>query len=623
MKYLATILLVFTSSVAFAFDFTKNGKPAATIVVPDSATQVESYAAQMLARILKQGSGAEFAIAKESEKSPGPLIAVGHTKLAADDGVVADKLFSDGYRLRVKDNVLYIVGHDDLMPGQHVTRADGSLASGADGPMGTIRGAMRALELLGVRWVQPTSVGLHIPNLAGAKLPDTLDITYEPSIGYSTGGFAGWDEWALANGFRNGLRCYPALDHTWDIFVPASLWDKHPEYFRMKEDGMREKPLPENWMLCPTNPDVRKLLADGLRKKFDEGWDIVSLGQSDSWYPCYCPNCKPLGDEQVLYSHYLVAQDVYKTHPNKKVMLLAYDVSDFATSKAAIYPPNVMAQVCFTGALVGKFSGRDKALEYWAKRAPAGLTVYTYFLYAAQSVGIGPHFSPCQAVDHIKLLQRFKAFGIYECNGTVGGNWGAEGPTYYALGRAMNDPNADHEKLLDEYCDLTFGKAATTMKEYYRVLYSRVDFRWQGLAVGNGLYKDASYVAMFTPETQEQLGGLLTKAKTEADGDAHATNWLRTVEYSQRHFSSIARVWQLYHVFQLRPTKENLAQLEQEVKAWNAFCEEAGNLGTKEPAYVKDYFPHHGLWKNLKSYRSNNDGPFVLDFEKKRKELGL
>ncbi|MDP6355790.1 MAG: hypothetical protein QF473_11835, partial [Planctomycetota bacterium] len=74
-----------------------------------------------------------------------------------------------------------------------------------------------------------------------AKVPDDLDLSHNPPFTYVVGRMYKWNDWSMANNFRSAVRMYTRGGHTWVEFVPKSLWDKHPEYFRL-QGGKRIKP---------------------------------------------------------------------------------------------------------------------------------------------------------------------------------------------------------------------------------------------------------------------------------------------------------------------------------------------------------------------------------------------
>ena len=172
----ATVVCLFGVN-AQALDLVRDGKAVSTIVVPKQATETEQAAAERLVKYLKMASGAELPVVRESARpEAGPLISVGKTEMANAAGITEEGLKYDGYRLAVKDNTLYLLGRDtELIEAQRIFRAP--LMGGAQG---SIRAAFGLLDRLGFRWLQPTPMGTHVPELKTVSIPDDLDVTYEP-----------------------------------------------------------------------------------------------------------------------------------------------------------------------------------------------------------------------------------------------------------------------------------------------------------------------------------------------------------------------------------------------------------------------------------------------------------
>lgn len=643
------------ASAAQAFDLVKDGKPVATIVLPDTAHESEVKAAQVLTNYIRQASGAEIKIVKESEKPAGAIISVGATRMANDAGVTVKDIQSDGYRLTikqwlewlgvrffgtapaslqydgyrltVKQGVLYVLGRDTpRLPKQRVDM----------GAQGTWRAALGLLEKFGFRWVLPTPMGVRVPQLSTISVPDDLDLTYNPLFIYAIGRMTGLGDWSMANGFRSSVMIYTEGGHTWCTFVSSNLWETHPEYFQMR-GGKRVKPEGNGYFLCPSNPDVQKLLADGLRAKFDAGFDLVQLGQSDGYRPCECEVCKALDEpgeiqEQVHVPHYNVIKMVFQTHPKKLVHMLIYPPTNKPSKKVKEYPPNVLPEVCLTWTTAQAFAGKDdfdraklvrgheEALKFWSSKMPGGLTVYVYYFGLYHAVGYAPKKSPRMIAEEIRLLIKNNVKGIYFCG--AGENWGAEGPSYYVAGRIMIDPKADVDALVDEYCECAFGKAGKTMRKYYDLLFSCVE-----AAPFSSKSDREAFLATYSSGTLDKLEAMLNQARAEAAGDQRALGWLRLADISFRQFALITRTYRLYDSYLDDPTPESFEKIRAVVLAYRAMCDEVLNMNKNEPAFVRDFFPYWGTWGKVKDNGgmggANLKVPFAWDFDDYAKTKSL
>ncbi len=620
-----TARCIFCVTLAFAgcaqaFDLVKDRVPTATVVLADQATDMERQAAAALVAHLQRTSGATLPLTNETAGIKGAVVSVGHTALAKAAGISAADLVNDAYRIRVKDGTLFLLGRDVApKPGLR----------GSEGAQGTRRAVLGFLEHIGFRWVQPSGDGLFVPDLPDVSVADNLDITFSPRFYFTTGRFGRMGDWSLVHGFRLPLNLYTEGGHTWCTFVPTNHWAAHPEYFQLRK-GARVKPEGDGYFLCPSNPDVQKLLAEGLRRKFDEGYDWVQLGHSDGYRPCECEVCKALdrpGEwcEQVHTAHYNAIRMVQQTHPDKKVHLLIYPPTHIPSRRVERWPPNVLPEVCLTGSMALQFMGEGEvltaesrarghraALDYWSSKMPAGTTVYVYYMGTYQKVGLAPKFTPRQAAEQIRLLHEKNVKGIYFCGG--GENWGAEGPTYYVIGRLMNDPAQAWEPLVDEYCRCTYGRAAQTMRAYYDLLYAQIE------AAPFAVSSDLEYFQLeYTPPVLEQLSGLLRKAREEAADNPRALKWLDLADISYRHYAGLARSYRLYEAFLDAPTPENFAAVKASVLDYTALCDRVLELGKKDPVYVRDYFPGWNRWSVVRENGgmggANLRAPFTWDFD--------
>lgn len=602
---------VLFSARAFALNLVNDGKAVSAIVIPDKATPAEQQAATKLAQYLKQSSGAELPVIVEGAKpADTAIISIGKTEMAKKAGVTDEGLKYDGYRLIVKGGTLYLLGRDTDMVK-------------VPGAQGSLRAALGLLERLGFRWVQPTPMGTYVPPLKTVTIPDDMNVTYEPPMMYMHGRMSGWGDWSLANSFRTAVKAYSAGGHTWVYGVPATLYKEHPEYFVMREGKRVEPRQANNPQYCSSNPDLPRLVAEWTIKKFDEGYDIVALGQSDGFQPCQCELCSKLSAaDQVHNAQRKIVELVGQKYPDRKVHLLIYNPTQTPPTQFKTYPPNTMTEVCLNEMTQTQFGTHDKALDYWRATVPGGMTIYLYYMGLYYDNGLSPRFYPELAAEKIKNWIAHGVQGIYWCGG--GENWGAEGPTFYVIGRMATDLTLDWQKVYEEYCTLTFGKAAPVMKQYYDMLYERLErFRhhmddW--VVAGINIPND-TFAGTYSADVIVKLKGFLVTAKQQAAGDERALGWIRLAEISYNQYALIATAFHMYQAYMLNPTAENLKQVGDAVKAYQAWVDETMQLGQKDKAFTDNFFPNYGVWSNEKlktNYGHLSCAPFTWDFEKKQ-----
>jgi hypothetical protein len=612
MKRLTYVLLVLLvpGPTSFGLDLVRDGSALGKIMVPEQATSLEQQAAQTLAKYLKMAGGAELHIVPESPNLPGTLISLGKTRMAKAAGITDRDLKYDGYRIAVRGGRLFLLGRDT------------EIIDGYSGARGSLRVVFGLLDRLGFRWLQPTPMGLYVPESRTLSVPDELDISYEPPFMYVHGRFVDQGDWSLANSFRCAAKLFSAGGHTWVYGVPATLYDTHPEYFAMR-DGKRVKPTDAgNPQYCSTNPDLPKLVADWTIKKFDAGYDIVALGHSDGFQPCQCPQCSQLSPaDQVHNAERKIIELVGRKHADRKVHLLIYGPTVPPPTQFTSYPPNTMVEVCLTETLQRPFGSHDKALDYWHKAVPGGTTVYAYNMGLYYDNGLAPRFVPALAAAKLCNWHAHGVLGIYWCGGNE--NWGGEGPTYYTIGRLATDPALDPAKVYEEYISLTFRKAAPAMKQYYDLLYEQLENHrswmddWVMAGVGAGA--DETFASLYSADTLLKLRGFLDAARQQAAGDPRALGWVRLAEMSYNHYALISRAFHFYRAYRLNPTADNLKQVRDAVLAYQGWAEETIRTAQNDKPFTENFFPNAGVWANeqLKTnYGHLRCPPFTWDFGK-------
>lgn len=577
-----------------------DGRTVTTLVLPAKASLSEQLAADAIGKYLTLAASRPARI-HEPATADGPVISIGRTRLAAAAGVNDDGLVHDGYRLRVIGNTVFVLGRDVPPPQPaafYISR----------GITGTYKGALALLEQLGFRFLQPTDLGVYLPTDRHIALPATLDVTHRPAFAYAYFGRPEWQDWNTANNFRVASRLFSGGGHTWSEFISPALFDQHPEYFRM-EDGKRIRPTVAGALfLCPSNDDVADLLAEAVRQRFDQGYDLVELAQSDGYMPCQCDPCRALDQpgqhhEQVHLLHRKVCRDVARTHPDKKVMVLIYPPTDVASRHIDQYGDNVLLEVCNVS---------EDNLTHWSAKAPAGLTSYVYYMGPPSAQGSAPRFTPAMAQREIRKLARHNVQGIYFCGG--GGNWGAEGPTHYALGKLLGDPALEAEALLDEYCRLTFGRAARAMIQFYQLWYERIE-------ATASLRAREHFVAAYPPPVLQRLDHLLDLARSQADGDVRAQGWIESAALSLDHVRHIANVFHAYGGYEVAPSVDTLTTLRDRVDMHLAFSKTLGAIAAERPAFTADFLPGWSFYWLRKAYGSiesnfsSLNAPFGWNFD--------
>ncbi|MGC9318883.1 MAG: DUF4838 domain-containing protein [Armatimonadota bacterium] len=482
---------------------TRDGRPLATIVIPDEATSSERFAAEELRDYVEAISGAQLGIAAEGAAAQGARVLVGRTEPAS--------------------SALAELGDDESEA--FVVRADGEaliLAGASD--RGTLYAVYDLLEQdLGCRWLGPGPEWEEIPSRPSIEVGE-IDRVERPAMKYrflrmtipaERGDFyadclswavknrvnigAGWPPTRLPESFarRGGFRAWMNPHVLHNILDPEEHFDEHPEWYALR-GGRRQRAERGGFQqVCTTNPEVVEAMAHGLGEMFDARPDVdfMGLGQGDGTAFCQCPRCVALdsgeiwpgpsgtGERQlpVITERWLsfvndVARRLQSTHPGKKVYTLAYHQTFRPPDPEVIRPePNVMVQVvnsrpnyvCF----VHRFEAEDcphhqrfrEGIERWVEITPGGVMVYEYNPHS--TFCCMPYPAPYKFADDISYLDRI---GVVGYEGQSSPNiWGTYGINHYVIAKATWQGRVDARELVRDYCDHAFGAASGAMQRFY------------------------------------------------------------------------------------------------------------------------------------------------------------
>lgn len=606
-----------------ALDIVKEGKAAATIVVPDDPGAVAPQAAAWLQEYLRKTTGAELKIVPEKENPTGTLISVGATKLAENAGIKADDLKWDGCKLVVKGNALYLIGHDTLstIETDVIWQGKPSKCKQNVGAQGTGKAVTTFLEkFCGVRWFLPAPEGELVPPAKDICVPDDLAMTVVPCFAFCHGRYlyGNKNPAEIANNCRTAVKLRSYGGHSWNAWVPNEVYyDKHPEYYALV-NGKRINGG-ENAHLCTSNPEVRQILLSEIRKLFDAGYDWVQLGPSDGWIRCECPECEKLDTyrgrwndlgisiedyvykylkdnpaERINLLHKWISDECLKSHPGKTVHLLVYSTTIMPSKKFDVYPANNVGEMC---------DQDRRVVEAWKGKIPAKTAYVCWFDVPWHGMGMGVRMTPRQISERVRFLHENDFIGLYLGGG--GACWGLLGPTYYTLGKMLGDPRLKYQDLTEEYCRGVFGKAADRMIDFFNLLYTREDD-----TVVENYYKPDRFgpgdrfVAMYPPKLLDRLDKMLQLAEADADTD-RAKNW---VKLTRDHFDFIRHIVFMtiaYRAYEIHPTPANLDEVKMQVDNFEAF---RSKIIGYDDAYAAKWFPGYMQLYTFLTSEGDNEG---------------
>jgi hypothetical protein len=471
-------------------------------------------AGRELAAALKEGAGLDVEVVWSNEfkgkmrKNPAIFLGAGPAEKA---GLMPPDLKGFENMIVEKGHNIYIFGRDAQRI-KNEKKADWRRCV-----LPTVKGVSRFMEkFMNVRFLAPGAVGTDIPRIDKVEVPDGYSDRIAPPIDYAPAPYYTMMYGYAANAFGSGMY-HSYGGHTYSKACPQEKYFKdHPEYFGLVNGRRTPVPL-KNSTLCISNPAIEELLIKELLAKFDSGAETVQLAQQDGNQWCQCEECKKFGGpkadtvgEKIWILHRRVAERIAKLRPGKKVNIISYSVTSTPPKTFNEFPENVMIEVC---------SPTEARLKNWKEnyKVPHGFVVYIYFWGNYPLPGFTAKRSYMRCVETIKTFKRYGVHGVYRCG--FGELFGMEGPVYYLFGRLIDDPDADPNAVVKEYCDRAFGPAGDSMVEFFNTLDRRLMaadlMENKGSEYGSALPQNPLDLLAFiyTPEIAAKMDATLTVAE--------------------------------------------------------------------------------------------------------------
>lgn len=518
----------------------RDGKTPYTIVYADEATELEKKAAQELSHFLGRVTGASLpAMAESALAGKVQGIYLGWTKFAAQCGIKTARLGEEEWVIRG-------VGDDLILTGGR--------------PRGTLYAVYEFLEQqVGCHWlardteIVPSKPTLEFPkpNIQAKPYLWMRDIytTYHTMM--PTGEMARrHSDFLTRNKHSVGNhRVYgsPGTCHTFFQYVNARDWfETHPEYFSL----VGGKRLPASGgggpgQLCLTNPDVRRIVVEQLRKFVKQDRQkaakagtppprIYDISQNDAGAAeCQCEKCQAIAKREGSESGPMIdfinaiADSIQGEYPDILLQTFAYNRTE-PPPKTLKPRENVIVRWCDVYSvvdLVRPLNHPYNAKNYgeivaWGKIAPH-LAIWDYWISYGYYHFPTPYcMIQCIGPD-MKLFVDMHAETMFcesEEDHEHGENFTA---LKYWLGyKMMVNPYQPAEPLIRTFMAGYFGAAAPRMEEYLKYLQGRIDKEAEFLLVRNAphrlKYLDLDFFrtsqaifdaaeSLVTPDSQEAL----------------------------------------------------------------------------------------------------------------------
>ncbi len=504
----------------------------ATIVIPANANSREVQAADELQHYVRAICGVQLPINADGKTVGGTGLYIGQCEATVDADMPGEDLNPESYAVTVRDGNVFFTGRY---------------------PSPTYFAVISFIEDdLGVRWFAPGDEWEFIPRGKAGEL--AVDVQSRVSVpGTSPRVWSGhqWnDDWKLWN-LRNKTILSEVVprrqfqNRIYTIFPQSKYGKTHPEYYPLV-NGKRWIPPTDTeryWRPCESNPEVQRLVVEYIRDWFDKNptVDSFSVGMDDISHLCSCDECRKMDPRSDSYEkrefsdrHYkfvnAIAREVAKTHPDRYIGTLIYNIARNLPETVDKLEPNVFGFVTETSALWYRPGLRqaDHALtKEWAKRCNH-LSRYDYFGMGGMTPRVYPH-----AMDEqIKFDKSLGMEGNYTEVYTFLPN---TAPMIWAYSKLQWDHTQNVDDLLWDFYSKMFGPAAGTMKEYFDVL----EASWMEDRPGRGgwVHRNLRQQALaITPEALDKGFQLLNHATAEANSEV-IRGRIRTIKAGLRYGS--------------------------------------------------------------------------------------
>jgi len=519
LVHLISCLLAISALADDASFLVKDGRPLAEIIIAEKPTRAAGLGAEELQAYLEKITGARLEIVTAPTEGGTLRIYVGGSVHASEAGIDAEGLKRDAFRIVSGSNWLALLGNDkEFEPREPWARNNGQWAREKEAawmklagkpwmnPVGRSlyrdynkrldiwnldhRGSLNAvysyLRSLGVRWYMPGELGEIVPRAKDIALP-RVNRTVTP-------------DWEIRSVCRPLISSNDREDALWYLRIGANEQygilhhgqrhltehpgqrKAHPEYYAMMANGKRDN-VSKTANACLSSEGFFQETVAFARLMFDHyEIPVISVMPHDGFNHCLCDRCR--GQATVergpsgISSDYVwgfvarVANELARTHPDRKVFCGAYSTYRLPPLKIDKLPGNVLVQIT-NGRPIREMdnAAHEEAARLrgmWRAKTDHPLSVTLNYTPFTNRGAFRPQYWP-----HV-IDRGLKA--------TVGETWredvwlsSGKGGLHYPgvahlnpwiISRLWWEVDQDVDELLDEYYRLFYGPAAAEMKAF-------------------------------------------------------------------------------------------------------------------------------------------------------------
>lgn len=481
------------------------------VVVASDAIPSEHYAASEFCRLFKTITGCELMVRSSTDGKNAVYIGESPAQQQHPLGFGVSNLGEEGLRIRIGTDAVAIAGGR---------------------PRGTLYGIYEFFErYLGVRFL--TRDHTYIPPRAADTVIPLADYQYIPAFSFR------WPYYlenradpAFAARLRvntvsmdevlGGKTAQELINHSMDLYLPTSVYGAdHPEYFalvrgiRRLRDSSGEPP-----QVCSLNPEVIRIVCEGVERALEANPALknISVSPMDNDEFCECPRCSALAiqEESSVAPHLTlvnaVAERIAKSHPDVRVGTLAYWYTR-KPPKTIQLQPNVEIMLCSIEACIlhpfndpncirNKEFVRD--LQGWRKIC-RNISVWTYNTNFSNYDLPFPNLNVL--AKNVQFLADSNVRGVFMQAAGNGLTAELSDLRNYVIAQCLWHPTQESWALVEEFCRLHYGAAATPILAYLRFLHQNAERR----GLHPGCFSTAIELGL-DPDVARQIGGYFEAA---------------------------------------------------------------------------------------------------------------
>lgn len=426
-----------------------------SIVLPQTPTEVETYAASQLQYYITKCSGAVLPIISELEAKNDSLnVFIGKTFFSIKNLSKIKQIENDGFIIYSDKKNLFIYGSQGKS---------------------TLYGVYDFLEnYLDFRLYTPDALvfqqkaGYHLPEIDKVENPS---FAYREVLYYYPNHSQLYADWHKLQNRADLNKEWGMFVHTFCHLIPVEQYfETHPEWFS-EIHGKRIK----DGQLCLSNPEVLEELCKNLRKKIDENPEAKywSVSNNDNMNNCQCAKCHRLDSLYGCPSGTLLyfINQVASRFPDKIISTLGYQYTRNAPQRLISPADNVNIMLCSIEC------GREQSIAtspheesfrsdmYGWKRITDNIFLWDYVVQFRSMMNPFPNLHVLQ--PNLKYFHDKGVKMMFE-QGT-----GADNKTSwmeirnYLIAKLLWNVDVNQDAIMNDFCEGYYEAAAPFIREYF------------------------------------------------------------------------------------------------------------------------------------------------------------